>query len=642
MSLRSPQLLGTVRDRLADLLKNLPQEPGVYIMRDAKGQVLYVGKAINLRARVRSYFYSAGDGRAFIALLDGILADIEVTVVSDERAALLLENRLIKKFQPRFNSMLRDDKNFLSLRIDVSQGSSRTEISPVKKFPRLQVVRKIRNDGARYFGPYTSAQSLRQTLKFINRHFALRTCSDRTFVARRRPCILYQMGRCTAPCTEAVDPDAYRARVDEVLLFLAGQSEQLVGQLQLRMKQASEQLNYELAARLRDQVRALQRITGDSQARQGKLVDRDIVGFVRRGPNAVLAIAAQRNKALAQAQIFRFTDVLVDDSDILSSVLTQYYQGVADLDLPQDLLLPFALSDQHALQQWLSQRRQSTDARRRLRVLVPQRGVLKTLQDGVAKNAHIALEELARRQDQAQQSIVSLQKVLRLKKMPRSIECFDVSTTQGQSAVAAKVRFVDAIAEKAGYRRYIIKNVDGQDDYAMLYEALTRRLKRGLKDEDFPDLLLVDGGKGQLGVALAACRDLEIKDLQVAGIAKARLDALQKRGDDVSQRSEERIFLPNVREAILLKRHSPERALIERVRDEAHRFAITFHRQRRGKKSLTSALDDIVGVGPTLRKRLLKHFGSMKNLRAANAQAIAQVKGVSEQVAERIFSQLSR
>ena len=640
MSKPSPKLSGTAQQRLAKQLQNLPQEPGVYIMRDALGQVLYVGKAINLRARVRSYFRSGGDGRAFILLLDGILSDIEISLVSDERAALLLENKLIKKLQPRFNSMLRDDKNFLSLRIDVSADPHKDSTSKALRFPRLSVTRRIRNDGARYFGPYTSAQSLRQTLKLVNHHFGLRSCSDRSLNARRRPCILYQMGRCAAPCTEQVEVADYRKRVDDLLLFLGGRSDELVKILQQRMQQASEQLDYERAARLRDQIRALQRVVGDPQARQGKLVDRDFVGFARRGPNAVLAVATQRDKSLGQPQIFRLTDVVVEDVELLSSLLSQYYHKVADVDLPQELLLPMALTDGAALQMWLSERRKSIDARRSLKLLWPRRGAARSLLDAVQKNAGLALEELSRRQDQAQQSVVSLQKLLRLQTLPRSIECFDVSTTQGQSAVASKVRFVDAAPDKKGYRRFIIKKVDGQDDYAMLYEALTRRLKRGLQDKDIPDLLLVDGGKGQLAVAMQACRDLQIRDLQLAGIAKARLDALDKRGDDVSQRSEERIFLPHVRDAIPLKKHSLERALVERVRDEAHRFAITFHRQRRGKKSLGSALDAVAGVGPVLRKRLLRHFGSMRALRQASVGQIVEVRGVSKDLAQRLHTAL--
>lgn len=636
------KLIGRAADRLAATLANLPLEPGVYLMRDARAQVIYVGKAINLRTRVRSYFHQSGDSRAFIGLLDSMLDAIEVVVVSDERAALLLENSLIKKYQPRFNSMLRDDKNFLSLRIDLSGSDTKSKRDVrAKQFPRLSVTRRVKRDGARYFGPYTSALAVRETMKLVNQHFGLRSCTDRTFAARRRPCILHQMHRCSAPCTQAVDAAEYRQRVDEVALLLGGRHAQLVDSLQARMQAASLALDYERAARLRDQIRAVERVTRAPEARVGKVIDRDVVAYARRGPHMTLAIASMRDKLLSAPRVFAFSEAYVDDDEVLSSLLTQYYQGVNDAELPEEILLPIALADQSALQYWLGQRRRQVDGRYSLRLKVPARGDNLALLQGVQKNAQRALEEAQRRQDRKQESVTALAKRLHLQRLPRSLECFDVSTTQGQSAVASKVRFVDGAPEKAGYRRYIIKQVQGQDDFAMLYEALTRRLKRGLVDQDLPDLLLVDGGKGQLSVAIAACHDLGIHDLQLASIAKARLDTLENRGDDVSQRSEERIFLPNVREPLRLAKHSLERALVEQVRDEAHRFAITFHRQRRAKKSLTSALDAIPGVGPTLRKRLLKHFGSLRQLSQASVEEIAQVKGVSAALAQRIVQQLS-
>jgi len=636
-------LTGSAADRLADKLAHLPTEPGVYLMKDAAGHVFYVGKAGNLRHRVRSYFHQGGDDRAFVQLLDQLLADLETVVVRSEHEALLLENQLIKQHRPRFNVRLRDDKNYLSLRLDdsgyaaVRRGQT---IDRARLYPRLEVTRRRQRDGARYFGPYTSALAVRETLRLVNHHFGLRTCSDRTLLNRQRPCIMHQMGRCSAPCCQTVSVDQYQARVADVVLLLSGRQSELCDLLADRMRAASAALDYEQAARRRDQLRAVARVMQAQVAPAGKLVDRDLVGFARNGTLLCAVLVPLRNGLLGAPRLHRFDDQLAPDAEVLSSLLVQLYQTVPDADLPDELLLPMALPDAPGLEHWLSERRRAT-GRPGVEVRVPQRGHGHELVDVAQRNAQTALAEAQRSSESRQQATLRLQRLLHLERAPRCIECFDVSNLQGQAAVASKVRFVDGVAERAGYRRYLIKNVIGQDDFAMLYEVLTRRLRRGLQEHDLPDLLLVDGGPGQLAVASAACRDLGVRALPIAGIAKSRVVDDGAYSSAAPVRSPERLYLADRKNPIVLLPHTAERALIERIRDEAHRFAVEFHRQRRRKRSLHSALEEIPGVGPKLSSRLLRHFGSVRELRRATPEQLQQVRGVSVQLAQAIGAALA-
>jgi len=624
-------------ERLRDQIAHLPTEPGVYLMKDRAGAVFYVGKASSLRARVRSYFHR-GDDRAFVQLLDELLETIEVVVVGSENEALLLENELIKQHRPRYNVKLRDDKAFLSLRLDTSGlRAERRGVTPApaRRFPRLEVTRRVRDDGAQYYGPYSSAQVVRQTLRLLNRHFGLRTCSDRTLVSRRRPCILFQMHRCAAPCTEEVEVTRYARRVADVQLFLGGRHHELLDELRGRMRSVSEALEYEQAARLRDQIQAVERLLHAEGRAEGRFRARDLFGYARAGNLLSLVRLPVRRGLPGQPVRHFFRDLVAPDAEVLSSLLVQHYAEIEDGELPDQVLVPFALSQAEALSVWLSERRQRAGARRwRVELKVPHRGETRRLLGLAQRNAEACLEDAQRRGDNQRQALERLQQRLRLAAPPRRIECFDVSTMQGHSSVASKVLFVDGAAAREGYRRYKIKNVEGQDDFAMLYEALTRRLRRGLEQDDLPDLLLVDGGKGQLGVARAACRDLGVTGIALAGIAKSRPRAAG--ATEEPQRSDERLFVPGRKDPISLRSHTAERALVEQIRDEAHRFAITYHRQRRARRTVRSALDVVPGVGPTLRRRLLRRFGSLRALRGADVAAIAQTKGVSERLAQRI------
>lgn len=629
------------RERLASQLAHLPQEPGVYLMKDGQGKVIYVGKAINLRARVRSYFRDSGDERAFVGLLDELLFDLEVVVVGSEQEALLLENRLIKKFRPRFNVRLRDDKNFLSLRLDLGgPESGDPELAAVRRYPRLEVTRKVSKDGARYFGPYVSAAPLRETLRVVNRHFGLRTCSDRSFRGRRRPCLMFQMGRCLGPCTQEVPPGIYRQRLDDVVLLLSGQQEPLLTTLHARMTAASERLEFEAAARLRDQIRAVEHTVTTRVVAKGRLVDRDVVGFARQGNLLQIVVVPLRAQVLGQPSGHGFEDVLVADEEVLSSFLTQYYDRIADSELPDEVLTPLTPASCGALERWLRGRRRAAGAAyRRHLVRVGHRGEARRLIDMANRNAEVALADHQRTGQARHTALTGLQRLMGLARLPLRIECFDVSTLQGSQSVASRVLFVNAEPDRDGYRRYAIRHVEGQDDFAMLYEVLCRRLRRGVEDNDLPDLLLVDGGKGQLGVAMAAATDCNVTGLALAGIAKSRLQT--DPGGSRSQEprySPERLFLPGIKDPLPLRPHTAERALVERIRDEAHRFAITFHRQRRRRATLRSALDDIPGIGPTLRRRLLRHFGSARGVHEATADELTAVKGISPRLAEAIIA----
>ncbi|MFH1812261.1 MAG: excinuclease ABC subunit UvrC [Pseudomonadota bacterium] len=630
-------------ERLHSILQHLPEAPGVYLMKNRRGEIFYVGKAIDLRSRVRSYFRASGDGRAFVQLLDQILEDIELVVVRDEREALLLENALIKQHRPRYNVRLRDDKNFLSLRIDLrgleatrrGQAAARSDL-----YPRVTVTRRPHKDGARYFGPYTSAAQARETLRLLNRHFGLRTCSDRTFASRRRPCILYQMHRCPGPCVLEVPHDNYQRQVDDVMLLLGGAPDELVASLRGRMQEASTHLEFETAARLRDQLQAVEAALAVHAAPGGRLIDRDAFGLVRDGPLLALAVVPQRRNVLGAPRLHLFQDQVAPDAELLSSVLVQFYGDQDDAALPDEILVPWEPQDAAALRAWLRERGGRQGGRRTPQLKVPRRGDARQLVEVATTNARRALDDKLRQETQRLGALEALARRLRLPSIPRRIECFDVSTLQGQSAVASRVRFVDGEPDPSGYRRYAIRTVEGQDDFAMLHEALVRRLRRGLREDDLPDLLIVDGGKGQLAVAQAACRDLGMQDLWLASIAKSRLAPATQRGDDVAVRSDERVFVIGRKEAIALPPHSVECALVSRIRDEAHRFAITYHRTKRSRRSLGSALDQIPGLGPVLRRRLLRHFGSVRRLRDAEVTAVAEVQGVGAALAARVVAQL--
>jgi excinuclease ABC subunit C len=606
--------------RVEEKLANLPHAPGVYIMKDVDGEVVYVGKALSLRNRVRSYFNRGSDERAFIPLLDSLLGDIETVQTHTEKEALLLENELIKKHKPRFNVRLRDDKNFICLRLDFEQS-----------YPRLEIVRRIKKDKAEYFGPYSSASAIRETLRIINRYFGLRTCSDHVLANRKRPCLLYQIGRCPAPCVMPIAPEQYRKSVDDVKLFLEGRATELVETLRGRMKTFSQSLRFEEAARVRDQVYAIERSLERQQIAVTDFVDQDAFGYYREADRLLIYALYLRKGRITGGQSFFFSGQEFPDEELLASFINLYY--AQDNFVPKEVLL--ALEPEggtEGLEAVLSERKDE-----KVRVVVPKRGEKLELIRMAAKNAEQAFSERKRSREESTAILERLRERLSLKNLPRRIECYDISHFQGASIVASQVAITDGDLDKARYRLFKIKSVDSQDDFASMHEVISRRLRRGLLDNDLPDLMVIDGGKGQLASAMAALKDNKVERVDVVGLAKSRDVEVADR-DAEAKKSPERIFLPLRRDPIVLPQTSPELFVLTRLRDEAHRFAITYQQKLMRRRNFHSVLQDIPGVGEGRKKALLTHFGSLKRVREATIEELADVEGIGPARAERIHA----
>jgi excinuclease ABC subunit C len=607
--------------RLEEKLERLPADPGVYLMKDAAGEVIYVGKAVSLRSRVRSYFGRSSDTRAFIPFLDSILDDIDTVVVSNEKEALLLENELIKRYQPRFNVLLKDDKNFICLRLD-----------PAGEWPRLEVVRRFKRDGAMYFGPYASASSIRETLRIINRYIQLRTCSDHVLRNRKRPCLLHQIGRCPAPCVYDVSREEYAQSVREVALFLEGRGGELLDMLRFRMKAAAQGLRFEQAARLRDQLFAIERSLERQKIATTEMVDQDVFSYHREADRLVIYVLYVRQGRLNGGPAFPFTRQEFPDEELLASFVNLYYHQ--DNVLPDEVLLPLRLEGGvEPLQELLTERRG-----RRVRVLVPQRGEKLRLVEMSAANARQALLDQRRSKDELDAVLERLRDRLHLSRTPHRMECFDISHFQGASIVASQVAMTDGELDRSRYRHFRIKSVQAQDDFASMYEVVSRRLRRGLADSDLPDLLVIDGGKGQLASARAAMKDAGAQ-LDVVGLAKSRdLDVDDEAG--AAARSPERVFVPDRKDPIVLPQNSPELFQLVRLRDEAHRFAITYQQKLMRGRNFRSVLEDIPGVGEGRKKALLRAFGSLKRIREASIEELAGEAGLGATLAERVHAHL--
>jgi excinuclease ABC subunit C len=605
--------------KLEAKLESLPTEPGVYLMKDRRGEIIYVGKAVNLRNRVRSYFTRTGDTRAFVSLLDQFLGDIETVLVHNEKEALLLENELIKKHKPRFNVLLKDDKQYISLRLDRSQS-----------YPRLEVVRRYEKDGARYFGPYSSASAIRETLRIINRYFHLRTCTDHVLANRKRPCLLHQIGRCPAPCVYPVPEQEYRKSVDEVVLFLEGKAGELVDGLRARMKQASSELKFEEAARIRDQLLAIERSLERQKVATTDFKDQDVFAFHREGDRLLVYVLYVRQGRLNGGQAFPLGSQEFPDEELLPSFVNLYYdQGNF---VPEEVLLPLDAEEREGLEALLTERKGE-----KVRVMVPKRGEKRDLVDMAQKNAEQAVIERRRTKDETEVVLRRLQERLHLRNLPRRVECFDISHFQGASIVASQVAATDGEIDKSRYRRYRIKTLEKQDDFASMHEVISRRLKRGQEEGDLPDLLVIDGGKGQLASALAAAKDVGVEGVDIISLAKSRDLEVHDR-DEESARSPERVFIPHRKDPIVLRQNSAELYLLARLRDEAHRFAITFQQKSMRKGNFHSVLEEIPGVGATRKKLMLRHFGSLKRVREATIEELAEVLGPT--VAERVHAAL--
>ncbi|MEJ2721898.1 MAG: excinuclease ABC subunit UvrC [bacterium] len=589
----------------------LPREPGVYLFKDDKGRVIYVGKAKELRTRVRSYFREGGDGRHQIRFLLARAVDLDYIVTGTEQEALILENNLIKKHRPRYNIFLKDDKTYVNVRLNVDH-----------PFPRFTVVRRPRKDKAKYFGPYASAGSVRATLRMLGRVFPMRTCSDAELAGRQRPCLYYHIKRCSGPCVGLVDEQTYKDTVAKAVMFLKGRGDDLIKSLKDKMDLESAERRYEAAARTRDQLMALQRTLEKQRITSPQEAERDIFGVFRERERMVVQVLFVRDWQLSGGSSYYFDNATLPTGDHLSSFINQYYQGGAVV--PAEIVVSDEIEDKRALESYLRTRREGP-----VKIIRPRRGERRDMMDLAVKNARAAFEDRGR-SDRVKRELEELQDLLELASYPRRIECFDVSNLQGRQAVASRVTFIGGEPAKTLYRHYRVRTVEGSDDYAMMAEVLERRLARGVREGDLPDLLVVDGGRGQLNVARNILDRLGIEDLGVLGIAKVKEKGKRR------IRGKERIFMPQLPEPILLDGDSGALHLLQRIRDEAHRFAITHHKKLRSKAFGESILDDIPGVGPVLKRRLLAAFGSVAGLRRASAAELSSVQGVSPRLAGRI------
>ena len=614
-----------ISDRLKEILGRVPTEPGVYLMKDRKGRIIYVGKATNLKARVRSYFNQT-DTRDFVPLLGRILGDIETVIVNNEKEALLLENNLIKQHQPRFNVKLADDKNFLVLRLD-----------PKARYPRLEVTRRIGTDGAKYFGPYHSATSCRATLAVVNRHFKLRTCTDHVLHSRKRPCLQYQIKRCDAPCVYPITDEEYGKQVQDVALFLDGKDDELLKRLDARMKEAARDEHYEIAGAVRDQVKALERTLEEQRVVSADFRDQDVFGFYREGEFVEMVVLSIRNGKLLGRRNFSLKGQEFPTQEILSSFVSLYYDLSAYI--PDEVLLPEPVDDAATKAEWLTEKR---GQKRGVEVMTPQRGQRHDLITLAQKNAASSFVTRRDKSRDAEAAMEKLQQRMSLKRLPRRIECFDISHIQGTATVASMVVFLDGEPAKSEYRTFKVKSATN-DDFASMYEVLSRRFRRSKTAEPkagepkkgwvTPDLLVIDGGKGQLGTAVAALRDAQI-DLGMNGMDVCAL--AKEREDEKGEKQPDRVFRMNAKDPMKLRPNSAEMLMLARIRDEAHRFAVTFHKKLRRRRTLRSALEDVPGVGQKRKRELLKHFGSLKKVRAASVEELLQAPGMSRAAAEAV------
>ncbi len=709
-------------DAVVQKLESLPAQPGVYLFKDKKEVVVYVGKAKSLRARVRSYFQDAhGDDRAFIPVLQRTIGDLDTIVTANEKEATILENNLIKEYRPRYNVKLRDDKDFITLKLAGSgprprpsgaevdppavpdaqgagslaegveaPGALGTEGAPqgdedrsAGEWPRLEVVRRPTPDGAKYFGPYHSATAARRTLHLVNKHFQLRTCSDVEFASRKRPCLQHQIKRCPAPCVLSVDRGWYGEQVDAVRKFLEGRHDELSRELADRMKQAARDMRYELAAAYRDQLRAIEKVRAEQRVVTIDDIDRDVLGFYREGELVEIALLYVRAGKLADVVTYSIKQAEIPDEEIVAAFLAQHYgTSLAKTDegeeaapvalVPDEIILPREPEGVDGISEWLSDR-----AGRKVVLLFPKRGHRVDLLAMADENARHSFAEKTRRADDVQERLSDLQERLRLPALPRRIECCDISHLGGGDTVGAVVAMFDGELDKKRYRTFnvrgdAVRDQAGQinDDYGAMYEVLARRFRRAIAvpaepagaasdptaegsgrgpdrrevkegrdgDWELPDLFVVDGGRGQLGVAIAAAHDLGLHDLPIVGLAKEREGPPLPEGalggaglapGGVKEKLSDRVYLPGQKNPIPLKSTTTSLFLLARLRDEAHRFS-NRARMRIGKKRrFASPLDEVKGLGAKAKKALLTHIGNLAAIRAADDATLLAVPGIT-------------
>jgi len=616
-----------ISEHIQGILDTLPLKPGCYLMKDAAGEIIYVGKAINLRNRVRSYFHSSTDQEFKTRQMVRHIADIEWIVVGSELEALILEMNLIKKHRPHYNIRLKDDKRYPYIKVHWGA-----------PFPKVTVTRQMTQDGSRFFGPYTSVWAVHQTLNVIRRIFPYLTCDREITGKDARPCMYYDIKLCGGPCIGAIDEAGYRQMIDDLCQFLEGRTIPIVNRLRQEMEKAAEELRFEQAAGLRNQIQAIETVVERQKVVSSEQVDSDVVAMARANNEACVQIFFIRGGKLIGREYFILEGTQdADDGEIVSEFVKQFYSEAATI--PPQVLLPQEVEEARIIQEWLHTQRNC----QKVELTVPRQGTPQELVEMATENAVETLRALRAQWEadtnRQSEALAELEQELALSAPPNRIECYDISNTQGTASVGSMVVFEQGVANKKHYRRFNIKMVTGPDDFASMEEVLTRRFNRWLASQEaqqagskidqafalLPDLLIVDGGKGQLSRAVAVLKNFDLMGrVPVAGLAKQR----------------EELFLPERELPVMLPRHSQGLYLIQRIRDEAHRFAITAHRNQRTKKGLASRLDSIPGIGQARRKALLTHFGSLDRIRSATLEELMEVPGINESLAGTIKSSL--
>ena len=607
----------------SEQLKATPSKPGVYTMRDGSGRALYVGKASNLRSRIRSYFARSADLTPKIQVMVGKVADFDYILTESEQEALILECNLIKRNKPQYNARLKDDKSYPYIKIDLTED-----------FPQVYITRHVRKDGAQYFGPFASAGSVRRTLDLLKKLFPYRSCTKAITGTDPRPCLDYYINRCVGPCIGAVNKEQYRKVIDQVVFFMEGRTDRVVRNLRSKMLDASQGLEFERAAALRDQLRAIERVNEGQKVLSLSRANQDVFAVAQSHNEAWVEVFFIRQGKLVGRDNFIMDGTQDERPDkILTAFVKQFYDSAPYV--PREIVLQHPLDEPTTIQSWLEEKR-----RGKVRLLVPQRGEKRKLIQMVEENANQGLEQLKAKwmadTDNLQWAMSEIQEALNLPRLPRRMECYDISNIQGANPVGSMVVFQDGRAKTSDYRRFKIKSVAGVDDYSMMQEMLTRRFKRlaqtrqgpenGDSPDDgsvwgiVPDLVIIDGGKGHLGAALQVFLELGLDFVPLSSLAKEH----------------EELYVPHTPEPIVLPRSSQGLFLVQRIRDEAHRFAITFHRSLRSKRSTVSAMDVIPGIGPKRKRLLIRRFGSVKALKEASLEDLASVPGMTVKLAQRV------
>ena len=596
-------------------LGTLPREPGVYLFRDARGRVIYIGKARNLFERVRTYFRENTEAGALGGPLRQEIRDLETIVVGSEKEAFILENEMIQRHRPRFNIRLREGGNFVYLRLDINQD-----------YPRLEVTRWVRDDGARYFGPYPAASALRKTLRVVNRYFQLRTCSDHDPSIHRRFCLLCQISRFPEPSVYDIPRKQYRRHVENAVRFLEGRTTGLIRDLRRRMDAASRDRNFEEAARLRDQIHAIERTMEPQKIISDDRLDRDAFGIYRQNGRTGIYILYVRQGRVIGGQGFEPETPAAPDREVLASAVNMYYSR-GHL-IPDEVLLPFHVEGRQELAGLLSEK-----SGRPVRLRVPRKNPGRALVERSQRNAGAVLADQRQGAGRPTRALELLRKRLDLDHIPRVIECFDVSHLQGGVIVAAKTAMTDARLDKSRYRRFRIRSVDKGDDFSAMYEAVSRQVQHGLRADALPDLIVVDGGRPQLSAAQAA--------LQAEGVDLTAVALAKKQRRQGQEKTPERIFLPGQTRPLVPAPDAPELLLLARLRDEAHRFAITYQKKTRRRQGMRSSLDAIPGIGKTRKKALFRRFGSIRQIAAASVEDLAVTEGIGPKMARQIKASLN-